>query len=145
MGVLAFNIAALMRAERCCGVVVGFGGCALNEFNASATISAAVTWQTAASFSISLIGFFFIVLLVGCFVLNPPDRRSAVVLIADLWKYTRELKCAPSAVASRIVVHSTNALVWNSVRFTKQTIHSHPTGFERKGWSFLFAPATRQG
>ena len=23
--------------------------------------------------------------------------------------------------------------------------HRHPTGFERKGWSFLFAPATRQG
>ena len=23
--------------------------------------------------------------------------------------------------------------------------HSHPTGFERKGWSFWFAPATRQG
>ena len=29
----------------------------------------------------------------------------------------------------------------------KQTnqIHSRPTGFEGKGWSFLFAPATRQG
>jgi peptidoglycan biosynthesis protein MviN/MurJ (putative lipid II flippase) len=24
-------------------------------------------------------------------------------------------------------------------------VHSHPIGFERKGWSFLFAPATRQG
>jgi hypothetical protein len=23
--------------------------------------------------------------------------------------------------------------------------HSHPTGIERKGWRFLFAPATRQG
>jgi short-subunit dehydrogenase len=27
----------------------------------------------------------------------------------------------------------------------RKTVHSHPTGFERKGWSFLFAPATRQG
>ena len=28
---------------------------------------------------------------------------------------------------------------------TIDNIHRHPTGFERKGWSFLFAPATRQG
>jgi hypothetical protein len=28
---------------------------------------------------------------------------------------------------------------------SKIIFHSHPTGIERKGWRFLFAPATRQG
>ena len=35
---------------------------------------------------------------------------------------------------------------WRSILTkTEEFCHSRPTGFEGKGWSFLFAPATRQG
>jgi len=34
---------------------------------------------------------------------------------------------------------------FNSCGMAVNQIHSHPTGIERKGWRFLFAPATRQG
>jgi hypothetical protein len=46
---------------------------------------------------------------------------------------------------SQIKTITVKMIVFIALLRKTDLIHSHPTGFERKGWSFLFAPATRQG
>jgi hypothetical protein len=46
---------------------------------------------------------------------------------------------------SQIKTITVKMIVFIALLRKTDLIHSHPTEFERKGWSFLFAPATRQG